>query len=107
MFDPFIKLNRFMWQWRWWLVILSSLMLFFIMNTAPITNDSGAIAETDWLVRLNFALIFALLAAQLIAWIIGVLHTLVTHRIKWFIFILALPPVVFVYLFIKNSHAEH
>jgi glucan phosphoethanolaminetransferase (alkaline phosphatase superfamily) len=96
-----------MWHWRWWLIAISGLLLFLVMNTATITNESGIITETDRQVRLNFAIFFALLAAQLVAWMIGMLHTLINHRSRWLVAILVLPPVAFVYMFYKNEERDY
>lgn len=108
MFVPTIKLSRFMWRWRWWLVSLAGVLLFLIMNSAPITSDSGIISEADRQIRRNFAMIFAMMAAQLVAWFIGVLHAFVMHKVKWGISILALPLVAFIYFLIgaKGKDAE-
>jgi hypothetical protein len=102
MFDPFMNLSRFLWYWRWWLVVISSLLLFLIMNSAEITNDSDITNEASQQVRFNFAMVFACLAAQLVAWLIGVLHAAVMRRFKWLVSILVMPPVAFIYLYLKN-----
>ncbi|MCG7985112.1 MAG: hypothetical protein JAY90_20475 [Candidatus Thiodiazotropha lotti] len=103
MFDPFMKISQFLWHWRWWFVAFTGLLVFLMMNSAEITVDSGLVSEADQTVRYNFAIVFAGLAAQLVAWFIGVLHAIELRRFKWLIGILFLPPVVFVYLFISNQ----